>query len=457
MTMPRFSIIALALLLIHGVGVPAHSAPSRVRPSGFHSSMGQEHEVMFESYFRTREKDPRVFGRLSADSRQEFIDSEILPTMDFLFGPLTHRAMGNPQRTSRIEVDWSQPRLRDGRIELPYRYQGLWIVSKSIARSGQFSLPVPLSMEDVYTHDWKNCGDSDPDHQTPSFYWYFWDPERPGCSHRENREYMTATVRLGRATPNQTRTFPEYKKLIEGGLRMTIAFGYATDPADPNPSADPDVGVAEYRAFTGAFRRKWGQVLSSSPIRQGEYRSSMKPNLIIGERFEGKIEGVQVVVNVVVAAGIDQMEVFAKSYAHDHDDVFAWFGHSRVGGAFDAQTFRGMLRRDPDYYSLSPNYQVIYWGGCNSYSYYTLPFFELRAQTSQGRDPKGTKGLDIIANGLPSYFMLNAQNALITANAFLGWSNPTSYQSLIQSVESTASRMGVLVLAAVLGDEDNEN
>ena len=46
-----------------------------------------------------------------------------------------------------------------------------------------------------------------------------------------------------------------------------------------------------------------------------------------------------IVINVVAAAGIDQMELFARSFAHDHDGFFGWFGHSRVGSGFDAERF----------------------------------------------------------------------------------------------------------------------
>ncbi|MCM2280883.1 MAG: hypothetical protein NDI61_03450 [Bdellovibrionaceae bacterium] len=447
--------VLAGLISFHALGMTSSALAAPLRPSKFHSAMGREREVMFTSYFRSQERDTRAFANLNERQRREFEEREILPLMDFLFGPLTHRTLGNPQRTARIDADWNNLRVREGRVEIPYRYVGLWLVNKQLSRIGEFDLPVPVSLENVYSPAWKRCGDSDPEHQTRAFYWYFWDPERTGCDHREGRDYVTVRVRLGRETINQTNTMPEYAKLLEGGLRMTIAFGYAKDPLDPNPAADPDEGVDEFRAFVSDFRRKYGAVLASQPIRQGEYRYVAQPNKIIGERFTGKLNGVDVTVNIVVAAGVDQMDIFAKSYAHDHDDVFAWFGHSRVGGAFDADTFRSMLREDPQYYSLANSYQVIYWGGCNSYSYYTQPFFELRAETSGGRDPRGTKLLDIVANGLPSYFMFNAANAMITADMFLNFQQPKTYQSMIQSIESIAARMGLMVLSVVLGDEDN--
>ncbi|MGZ3693540.1 MAG: hypothetical protein ACXWQO_05075, partial [Bdellovibrionota bacterium] len=191
-------------------------------------------------------------------------------------------------------------------------------------------------------------------------------------------------------------------------------------------------------------------------ILQGEYRGASQPTKVIGHRFAGNLRGVEVVVNIVAAAGVDQMQLFAKSFAHDHDGFFGWFGHSRVGSGFDAENFWNMVVRSPDYYSVTPKYQLVYWGGCNSYSYYTLPFFEFKAQVAHGSDPKGTKGLDIIANGLPSYFNLNADNAGIALKHLLNWEARPSYQTIVNELEARAHSSGIDVLVAVLGDEDNE-
>src|SRR5690349_6278504 len=104
------------------------------------------------------------------------------------------------------------------------------------------------------------------------------------------------------------------------------------------------------------------------------------------------------------------------------------------------------------------DYQLVYWGGCNSYSYYTLPFFDLKTEFSNGADPKGTKNLDIIANGLPSLFSLNAINAEISLRALVNYAKTgerTSYQSMIEDIEAAARQRGAVTLTSVLGDEDN--
>jgi hypothetical protein len=151
------------------------------------------------------------------------------------------------------------------------------------------------------------------------------------------------------------------------------------------------------------------------------------------------------------------MNLFAESYAARQEGFFGWFGHSRVGSGFDAQSFQMIMNSNPERYSLTSDYQLIYWAGCNSYNYYTLPFFEMKARLNPTQDPKGTKNLDIISNGLPTYFSLNAYNADIMLKALLNWDTPTSFQSIVDQIEDRAEKSGgTTVLVNVLGDEDNQ-
>lgn len=444
--------LLLLALLLTAAGA---KADEELLSPAFHSAEGRERIVTFEGRFRTELTQLSAVAAMDADQKHAFRRDRIDPLMKFLFGPLTHRSLASPQRGQEVAVRWEEASLVGGRVVLPYLYRGLWIVDKDQPEA--FALPVPLSKEGLRSPRWKSCTDSDPEHQTDWFYWYFWDPSRPGCDHREGKEYQTVTVKLGEETTNETESYPEYSRLLrDGQLRLTFAFGYVQNQADPRPETDPDAGVREYRDFVAEVRRSYGSFLSETKILQGEYRGASRPEKVIGRRFSGTIRGVPVTVNVVAAAGVDQMELFAKSFAHDHDGFFGWFGHSRVGSGFDAEAFWRMKIDHPEYYSVTPEYQIVYWGGCNSYSYYTLPFFEFKELVANGADPGGTKGLDIIANGLPSYFHFNADNAAIALRHLLAWERKASYQKIVGELEARAQREGIDVLVAVLGDEDNQ-
>lgn len=425
--------------------------PEMVRPD-YYSEAGREHEVRFESKIRSEWKDLSAIAELDEQDRARYAQREIVPLLKFLFGPLTRRELGAPLKINAVQVAWDRAEVVQGRVEIPYVYEGTWTIQKELAGGG-LVIPVPFNTRGLTTSKWKFCTDSNPEHQTMSFYWYFWDPERPGCDHRLGREFQEVTVEVGAQTPNEKKSYPEYNRMIrDGATTWTFAFGYAKDPADPDPDHDFDVGAREYQKFARSMLKFLPAGFQSRPILQEEYPSARDPQRVIGHRFTGTVRGVEVTINVVAAAGIDQMEIFAKSFAHDHDAFFAWMGHSRVGSGFDADQFARMLKSNPGFYSIADHYQLIYWGGCNSYSYYTAPFFKFKVSSE---DPNGTKGLDIISNGLPSLFALNSANSMVALRALMNWDRPTSYQSMIKQIESQAQEYGTSVLAVVVGDEDN--
>lgn len=443
-------VTAFSRLLIILLGLSLFAMNARAeRTNYFYSDAGREHVVTFQAVYRTDKLTMDQIQGMLPDSQQAYTRREVLPLMDYLFGPLVTRSLGSPQRAVEVLVDWVHARdLGNGQVELPYSYKGVWIVSQDVSARGHVVLPVPYNRRIVFTPNWKSCSDWAPEHQTESFFWYFWDPTRYGCDHKEGEQFATVDAKLGPMTLQTTATYPEYSRMLNNGaMSLTFGFGYVEDPSSFNPDSDSDEGARQYQLFLTNFRQAYGTWLEESVITQGEYPSSYQKQLVIGHRFTGTMNGAKILVNVVMAAGIDQMEVFAKSFAHDHDSFFGWFGHSRVGSGFDAERFGELVRFTPDFYSITDQYQVIYWAGCNSYSYYTTPFFDFKG---------GTKNLDIIANGLPSFFSLNATNAMIAANAFLNWPAHTSYQTIISNVEAQAKRAGATVLVTVLGDEDNQ-
>lgn len=426
----------------------------------FYSKIAREVVARFQAQYRTNISSLEEFARLS-DSQKNSIERYDIPqTLTYLFGPLTTRELGGPKRDQTVKVDWSSAKVSNANVvELTYSYEGTWILSKDLGE--RFQIPLPYNSSVVFTPRWKKCTDEDPEHQTESFFWYFWDPRRVGCDHKLDLQYQSATVSVGNETLMQTETYPEYEKLIqsagiENNLQMTFAFGYVHDQSSPNPDTDSDAGAYEYQKFVRMVRAMKNSLnLTETPILEKEYMGSVRDDQKIGVRFKGKKGGVTLTINVVAAADIDQMELFAKSFAHDHDGFFGWFGHSRVGSGFDANNFKHMVDSNPDYYSISKEYQMIYWAGCNSYSYYSLPFFKFKAALDPSGDPNGTLGLDILGNGLPSLFSFNAYNANVALKAMINWETPTSYQTIVDTLEDYASDRGQRVLVNILGDEDN--
>ncbi len=422
------------------------------------SPLGTELEVTFQAKYLTEFKSLEQMNRSLGTNRNYYINQKIDPTLKFLFGPLTHRGWAGVKATKKIDVNWSSAVETERGVEVPYTYIGIWLVDVNFMDQSTTSfVPVPFNLQVIYSTEWKRC--SDMSHDSSSSFWYYWDPERIGCDQTNGNEFQNVSVSLSNPSSETKKTYPEYQKLIQQiqgkpTLPMTIAFGYVEEVDNPNPEQDMDLGAGEYREFIQSLKALIPEDAKVEPIMRGEYPYFRGSDYAIGKRYLFTKDGVQIILKVVTNAGIDQMILFARSYAEEHDSYFAWLGHSRVGSGFDAARFSNMLRAEPNIYSLTKNYQLVYWGGCNSYSYYTEPFFKMKAKLSAD-DPNGTRYLDIIANGLPSYFVLNASNALIPLKALLNWNTPTSYQTMLQEIEDRAQRMGIHVLAVVIGDEDN--
>lgn len=423
------------------------------------SPYGEELNVEFKALFLTEFNSIDEMNKVIGRDPSYYISRNIEPTIKFLFGPLTHREWGGIRYNLNIEIDLTNAEVSERGVLLPYTYKGIWLLDIGFLDQHEKSfLPVPYNTNVVYSDEWKKCTDGN--HLNTSSFWYYWEPERIGCDHTEGTEYQNIHISVSNPSIETKKTYPEYKNMIQSidnvlSFNMTFAFGYVEDVEHPNPEKDYDMGVYEYRKFLVELKKVIPHDYTEMEIWRRDYPYFTGENHLVGRKFSFVKKGVQFNIKVVTNAGVDQMILFARSYAQEHDSYFAWMGHSRVGSGFDASRFKSMLIREPNIYSLVKKYQLVYWGGCNSYSYYTEPFFKLKASLSND-DPNGTRYLDIIANALPSYFSLNSTNALIQLNALLNWETPTSYQDILIATEKKAERFGTRVLAVVIGDEDND-
>src|SRR3989344_8470445 len=158
----------------------------------FHSLAGREHVVEFRGLFRT---EFATLVQTRAVDRARYFANRVRPTFSYLYGPLTNRKIGAPQRGASIVVDWENASVAaQGFVELPYVYRGTWILHRNFGEGTSFALPVAYDASLLQTANWHACTDSDPDHQTIGFYWYFWDPARRGCDQSLGYHFQTVSV-----------------------------------------------------------------------------------------------------------------------------------------------------------------------------------------------------------------------------------------------------------------------
>lgn len=414
---------------------------------------GREHQVSFEALYKSSYKSLE-------EIRPQYLPTEIKRTTQFLFGPLVQRSLGGIQKGEKIQPLIEKAYVQNEKIIIPFLYTATWLIRQDVVAENSLQLPLPYSIDDLETPKWKRCTDSQEGHNTWSFFWYYWDPERYGCDHKIGTQYQIVQVKIGQETVQTQTSYPEYRRLIrdENGvptLAMTFAFGYVEDNNSPDPFKDYDYGMTRFQEFYEKVKVQLSnQDFKEQAILQKDVIKG-SGNTVIGSQFTGFKDGVRIRVSIVASAGVDQMDLFAHSFANQHEGFFGWFGHSRVGSGFDAERFAFKLRNNPRQYSMTSEYQLIYWAGCNSYSYYTLPFFELKAKMNPDIDFNGTQNLDLISNALPSLFSFNDYNADVLFQALMNWRNPTSYQVLVDDIENHAKSSGYEVMVNVLGDEDN--
>lgn len=447
--------IVIPFILFSGFS-PLSFADFHQADTELYARAAEEYVVKFRAVAQSDFKSLEQVRQFSISQKQTFEEYVLKPTTKFLFGPMTNRSIGGEQKGFGFEILWQEAFMENGLVIIPYEYSGLWLINKKIRPDSLFELPLPLNSRLLTTPLWKNCTDSSPEHQDIGFFWYYWDPARNGCDHKLGVHFQVIKPQLSKRTPQTSVSYPEYEKMIRNNkVTLTFGFGYVEDPADPMPFSDADYGMTEFRSFLGMVRNDLRLYnFRETKILESEYLGGQRPERRIGSRFEFEKHGLKFEVKVVASGSVDQMELFAKSFSHDHDAFFGWFGHSRVGNGFDAFKFGGLMRQNRAHYSLTTDYQMVYWAGCNSYSYYTKPFFDFKANLIP-QDVNGTKGLDIISNVLPSYFSLNADNAAVLLNAIVNLEKRASYQSIVNQIERQSNASGISVLVNVLGDEDN--
>lgn len=373
---------------------------------------------------------------------------EIPRLLTYMDGPIAYRDIG-AIRKGKVTVDHSSANMtQSGFVAVKYKYEGTWLLKNQIKQP--FRFPIPFNLKLIQTEKWLFCTDPAPQHKTIAFYFYFWDPSRSGCDQKEDSHFQMVSVNF-KEVANTITSHPEYERMLSSGgrkdnLQMTFAFGYVNSNENPDPYKDGDFNMQNFRKFLERAR-VMARILDfeETPILQKEYLGAVRPEKQIGSRFVGVKNKIRFEVKVVAAADIDQTEIVAKSFAHDHDAFTAWFGHSRVGSQSDALNVKSIIESYPDFYSISKDYQILYWAGCTSYTYYLEAFFEM----------KTTKDLDIVTNGYSSSFSVYEKNALTWMGALINWDLKTSYQKIINDLEKASTDIRRTVLVNVIGDEDN--
>ena len=122
--------------------------PVELHPA-FTSPDGDEYRVSFRSYFTAGKELAARIPRLTFKQKASIAEDKFVDVLDYLFGPLTARELGSPQRRLDLQIDWDHAFVRGNRTFVPYSYLGIWILDAKWIAAGNLKIPVPFSEKSV--------------------------------------------------------------------------------------------------------------------------------------------------------------------------------------------------------------------------------------------------------------------------------------------------------------------
>lgn len=372
-----------------------------------------------------------------------------------LFGPMGESAIRavprGDEEVSDVEV---LPLDKKGIYDVRYRYRGTIVLQNG--PNEEYEVLLPVNPDTIYKAGFPEGSDTNPctDHhyQSEGDFWYFWNPSNYGCPLQAGRDYEIVKAKIERKA-NTEKTYPEYARLVnaQGEIVMTVLMGM-DDPAngrDPNTSSD--INADNFRQIRRTLLSELGfesKKLTKDEIAVITGSASRKPPYV--EEFTKKSETAGLVIRVFFGpSGIDQDSSAFHYYLKDaleNSSVLMYDGHSGLGGHLDLASIE-----ETEGFKIRPDkkrYQIYYFNSCSSYPYYNTMYF---ARKKTRADQRGSKNLDIVTNGLATYFsvMHDTNIALIRAiDAWMTTGVRLSYQAFVNEADSGN-------LLGVNGDEDN--
>lgn len=382
-----------------------------------------------------------------------------------LYGPMGEaRYLAVPKADHRISVtkierDWRWTTRQV--YTATYNYEGT--IALENGPTDTYEVALPYFPTNVYSSGAVGgrypC--TDPHYQSEGDFWYFWNPSKAGCPLEEGKDYENVRASVERIE-NTELSYPEYARLVRnvGGkrvIRIDALFGLdkAKNYRDPYKTGTKrDINASNYVNLVSWLKRK-GYVVSKK-------WSQEEVDALLANKNEGygKVtvedltleadNGVTIVVRMFFGpSGLSEdslpFHYFVKD-AMETSSVFIYSGHSGLGGNLNLpymEQKRG-FRVQPD----QSNYQLYFINGCTTYSYYNDYFFERKKSAT---DMAGTKNLDVITNGLATYFSVIDDTDYYLIDAITEWAQGGrvfSYQELAD-ISDTNNLYGVN------GDEDN--
>ncbi|MEK7690600.1 MAG: hypothetical protein AAB425_06240, partial [Bdellovibrionota bacterium] len=368
-----------------------------------------------------------------------------------LFGPMaadTYTAV--PKGDHTIQTGAVQA-VGNGQYKVEYQYVGTAVIKNG--PTATYTVLLPKNPDTVYEESVQASGGTqctDSQHSEEEYFWYFWSPKKWGCKLQNGVHYQTISAKITRFV-NTERTYPEYDRMVsQGVIRQTVLWGMDDPGKSWNPMESDDLNAVNYRIVKSDLKGMGytARLLSASEIKGVVKGATSK--LPIVEEFTRTTPRAKIVVRMVFGdSAVPGWNTGFHWYLKDAIEtnaVVIYAGHSGLGKYVNLS----VIETEQNFKISFPKnqYQLFFFNGCSSYPYYNSMYF---APKMTDADPKGTRNLDILTNGLATFFTAipgSVSGVLQAVDYWAAGKATFTYQSLISDIDSDN-------LLGVNGDDDN--
>lgn len=324
-------------------------------------------------------------------------------------------------------------------VEVKYKASGKILVENSIAkkwlRAGELNIELPRIVDDFNHSDATRLNKEDafysakctsPHYLDRAEFWYFYDPFRDGCYQFRTeplaRGYTLRIRPAAQANPNLSPDLDVIRGDNGNGdvFYLTIFNGFYESNVKSS-----DEGRRAYRKLNQTLKRM-GFLETSLSLHADRPANRLEKWVNV----RGKNRLIRIDHFLSETSMSESVITFAKRFqkALYESDVLIYSGHSGLGGNLDIASLNRKLQENghPKIKFNQSKKQIFFFDSCSSYSYYLDQF----------RGKKAAGKIDILTNGLSSYFDTQTviQREFITQ--LIDFENQPTWMSLLTEMEA---------------------
>jgi len=359
------------------------------------------------------------------------LDGTVRDQMLYTIGQLNgNRAVGRLDRLTLTNIQRA-----GSKVTYHAKMPVSWGSKTNLPTSYTFQLPRNADDYSGFTTKFKaTCTDPDAHDVDVSSMWYYYRPSKSGCA-ATSADVTNSVAKVTVSTVNTNGKYPEYHKVWEdNSLKVLSIFGKYENGA----TSTSDAGISAFNSFVKKVRTAF-PTATTTPATVAVAPGPGVTDVQFDVTLSG---GKKIQINALL---VDEIASASTAFYTRYNalstraDLIAYNGHAGLG-----QNVRALAKKGS---WVAGQYVILFMNGCDTYAYVDGSLADTR-RTINSDDPTGTKYLDFVVNGMPSFFASDADATMALINGLLKTTAPLTYQSIFGSIDSSQ-------IVMVTGEEDN--